>query len=171
VKTRDIIGYLLLALGLLVAQVLVLDNLDLGVYLKPQILVLLPILLPMELNKTNSLLVSFFLGLAADFLLNTHGIHAFSMTLVVYLRYIWLPKEDRPREDFNVVPSLRIILNAKWFTYVIILTSIYHFVFFSLEFFSFYFLFRILVTSILSTLLALLFEWFIYFVFLRGRSV
>lgn len=170
-KTKDIIGYFLLAFGLITAQVLILDNLDLGSYIKPQILILLPILLPMELKKGYSLIAAFLVGLTADFLLNTHGIHAFCMTLVVYIRYIWLPKEDRPREDFNVVPALRLHINPKWITYVLILTSVYHFVFFSLQFFSFYFLFRILVTAILSTIIALIFEWLIYIVFLRSRDI
>lgn len=160
----------MLAFGLLAFQILVIDNLDLGAYFKPQILVVLALLFPLNLKKGYALFLAFTFGIIADFFLDTHGINAFSLTLVTYIRDIWLPKEERPREDFNVVPSLSIKLNPKWLTYVILLTSIYHFIFYTLEFFSLFFIFRILTTSILSTALCLVFQWILYLVFLRNKS-
>ena len=169
-NSREIIGYILLAIGLILIQVLFIDQLDLSTYIKPQVLVLFPLLIPIKLNRAYGLLTVFAVGLICDFLLNTHGIHAFCMTLVFYLRNLWLPTEDRPREDFNIVPGLKIKLNPKWLTYLTLLTLTYHLVFFSLEFFSLYYAFRILITAIISTLFALLFQWLIYLLLLRKKS-
>lgn len=169
-KSKDIIKYILLALGLCLFQFIVLNNLDLGPFIKPQILVMLPLLLPIDLKKPYLLIIVFMLGMVLDFFLNTFGISTFAMVLVAYLRSLWLPKENNPRPEFNVVPSLRIVFHKKWISYALILTVIFHFAYFTLEYFAIQYFFRILLTTIFSALLSIFIQWITFQLFLKFRK-
>lgn len=169
-KRNDIIGYILLFLGLIGLQVIVLNNLDLGAYIKPQILVLFILLLPIEINKSYLLLMAFAAGMTADFLMNTNGLNTSGMLLIAFIRGWWLPKENNPRAEFNVVPSLRILLNGKWISYILLLTAIFHFNYFFLEFFNFIYIFRIFTVTILSTIFSIFVQWLLFKLFLQIKT-
>ncbi|MDB4347104.1 hypothetical protein OAB01_00445 [Bacteroidia bacterium] len=168
-KTSEIVKYILLALGLCLIQFIVLDKLQLSTYLQPQILVLIPLILPIQTRRPSLFLIAFAIGMIADFFLNTFGLNTFCMVLVAYLRSFWLPKEDNPRPEFNVVPSLQIVLNPKWISYILILSAIYHFSYFILEYMAIKYFFRILLTALLSTALSIFVQWIIYQLFLKNR--
>jgi len=169
-KRSDIVGYILLFLGLIALQVIVLNNLDLGAYIKPQILVLFILLLPIDINKSYLLLLAFIAGLTVDFLMNTNGLNTSGMLLVAFIRGLWLPKENNPRPEFNVVPSLKIKLNGKWMSYILLLTTIFHFNYFVLEFFNFKYIFRIFTVTILSTIFCIFVQWIIFKLFLQAKN-
>jgi len=169
-KTSEIIKYILLAIGLCLVQFIVLGRLEISTYLQPQILVLIPLVLPIQVKKPYLLLIAFIIGTVADLFLNTFGLNTFCLVLVAYLRNFWLPKEDNPRPEFNVVPSLRIVFNPKWISYILILTSIYHFSYFLLEYMAIKYFFRILLTALLSTALSIFVQWIVYQLFLRNRK-
>ncbi len=169
-KTNDYIGYSLLFFGLVFFQIIVLNNLSLGTYIKPQIIFAFILLLPITINKTNLLLIACSVGLFADFLFNTNGLSTSSMLLIAFIRDFWLPKENNPRAEFNVVPGLQISLNAKWISYVYLLTVIYHFNYFLLDFFSLNFFFRIILVTILSSIFSIFVLWIIYRLFLKPKT-
>lgn len=168
-KTQEIIKYIILGIGLCLIQFIVLNKLNLSPYIQPQILILLALLLPMQINKAYQMLIIFGVGLTADFFLNTFGISAFCLLLITYYRGYWLPKEDNPRPEFNVVPALRVVFNNKWIGYVIFLTFGYHLVFFILEYAAIKFFYRILLTAILSSIVSIFIQWIIYQLFLKHK--
>lgn len=169
-KTIDIIKYILLAIGLSLFQFIVLNNLEMGTYIKPQILLMVPLLLPIQIKKGYVLIIAFCIGISADFFLNTFGINTFCMVLVAYLRYLWLPKETNPRPEFNVVPQINVTFNPKWISYILILTFIYHFMYFLLEYFAFQYFFRILLTAIVSAVFSIFVQWIVFRLFLKARK-
>jgi len=168
-NAKLVFNYFLLFIGLFLFQLTVLNNIDLGPYFKPQILVLFVLLLPKEITFSYLLLLSFALGLFSDILLNTNGLNASSLLLIAFIRRFWLPKEVNPRPEFNVVPSLRVVLNQKWLAYILLLNFIYHFNFFILDYFSFRLFFKIIVVSVLSCLLSIFFQWIIFKLFLKPK--
>ena len=169
-KTGEILRYILLCIGLCLFQFVVLSRLELVTYLQPQILLLIPLILPIHVTKSNVLIIAFAIGMLADLFLNTFGINTFCMVLVAFLRYLWLPKEDNPRPEFNVVPGLKIILNPKWISYVVILTTVYHLAYFLLEYMAFEFFFRILLTAFISAAFSIFVQWIVYQLFLQKKK-
>jgi len=71
---------------LLLLQVLVFNNMNLGGYLTPAIYVLFILLLPQSINKSMLLILGFGTGLTIDLFLNTPGLHAGATVLMAFAR-------------------------------------------------------------------------------------
>jgi rod shape-determining protein MreD len=71
---------------LLLAQVLLFNQLDLFGFVNPFPYILFIILYPVNGNKTALLVSSFFLGLIMDMFWNSGGVHAASCLILAYIR-------------------------------------------------------------------------------------
>ena len=122
---------------LLLIQVTVLNRINFGGFINPQIYVLYVLLFPYyNKHKGYLLMSSFFLGISIDFFMNSGGINAFSLTLIAYLRQdifnIIIGKQDKNESlSFHDIPVTKAI------TYILILTFIHNTAMFWLENFSF----------------------------------
>jgi len=145
---------------LLLLQVAVLNQINFGGFINPQIYVLYVILFPYY-NKYKGYFImsSFFLGLSIDFFMNSGGINAFALTLIAYFRQdifnLIIGKQDKNENiSFHDVPT------AKAITYIIILTFIHSTAMFWLENFSLHELgamfIRIFFSTIYSTIIIFL---------------
>ena len=84
--TNDIGNLTFRFIGLIVVQVLILNNLIVfGQYI-PFIPVLLLFWFPMYIPKSIMMVVAFFLGLIIDVFTDTVAFHAFSLSTIAYLR-------------------------------------------------------------------------------------
>ncbi len=145
---------------LLLIQVTILNRINFGGFINPQIYVLYVILFPYyNKNIGYFLLSSFFLGLSIDFFMNSGGINAFSLTLIAYYRQnifnLIIGKQDKNENiSFYDIPVTKSI------TYVLILTFIHATSMFWLENFSFNELgpmfLRIFMSTIFSTVMIFL---------------
>ena len=137
---------------LILIQVTVLNGINFGGFINPQIYILYVILFPYyNKNKGYLLLSSFFLGISIDFFMNSGGINAFSLTLIAYLRQdifnMIIGKQDKNESiSFHDIPV------AKSITYITILSSIHITTMYWLENFSFEELVPMFVRIFFSTI-------------------
>ncbi|MCA1746044.1 MAG: rod shape-determining protein MreD [Bacteroidales bacterium] len=100
--------YLLSFIAIILVQVLVLNNLNLGGYINPWLYVLFILILPVETPNWLLLVFGFVTGLIMDAFLNTIGMHASATVLLAFLRPLFL-RFLAPREGYETgslpVPS------------------------------------------------------------------
>lgn len=157
---RNIIRFFVLVL----VQVLVVQNIELGRFINPHIYVLFILMLPFETPKWLLLVASFFLGITIDLFYDTSGMHAAACVLMGYIRPGVL-KLFSPRDgyEFGTQPSIQ-YLGIPWFlSYAGILVLLHHLVLFYIEIFRFseFFstFFRVIVSSIFTLLLVVISQY------------
>lgn len=166
----DFFKYGLLLLLLPFLQVSIFNNIEFMGYINPFIYVIFVFAFPFTKNKTLLLVSSFLLGLFVDFLTNDGGIHAFSLVFIAYLRLFVLrivtQKADTDLENINI----RDISYLNLFLWIFILTSIHHFLLFSLEQFSFKQMDSLLLKTFLSSIFSIVLIIFGLQLFMKKRS-
>ena len=129
---------LLIFVGLLLAQVLVLNRIQLFHCATPLLYVYFTVTLPLGFPRWAALVGSFLMGLAVDVFFNTPGMAAASMTLVgllqPYLLPLFLPRDA----DEQMHTSAATLGWGKFLTLATILVLVYCLVFFTLEAFTFF---------------------------------
>ncbi len=139
-------------LFLVLLQVLVLDNIQLGGYLIPFMYVLFILLMPFETPGWVLLVTAFLLGASIDLFEHTPGMHASATVFMAFLRPTVL-KMIAPREGYEPSSFPRIhFYGISWFLqYSAILVFSHHLFLFYLEVFSFSGFFITLLRIILSS--------------------
>lgn len=157
---RNIIRFIVLVL----VQVLIVQNIELGRFINPFVYVLFILMLPFETPKWLLLVASFFLGITIDLFYDTSGMHAAACVLMGYIRPGVL-KLFSPRDgyEFGTQPSIQ-YLGIPWFlSYAGILVVVHHLVLFYIEIFRFseFFstFFRVIVSSIFTLLLVVISQY------------
>ena len=142
--------------SLLFLQVFILNNILLFDAINPYLYIVFVFLYPLKENKIPILFYSFLLGLLVDFFLDTGGIHAFSITIIAHIRLFFVKVYFNKLEiDFPFF-SLKTESFGKIFNYVVTLTVIHHFIFFSLANFSFHNFSNVLSNTFFSSIFTLL---------------
>lgn len=139
---------------LILLQSLMLNEINLGVYLNIYLYLLFILLLPFETPGWILLPVCFLLGLCIDISLNTMGLHTSAATFAGFIRPLIL-RILKPREgyDINASPGL-FSMGFNWFvSYSLILVFIHHVWLFFMEAFKFSDFFFILLKVFASLLL------------------
>ena len=157
---RNIIRFIVLVL----AQVLIIKNIELGRFINPFIYVLFIIVLPFETPRWLLLLSAFVLGITVDLFYDTAGMHASAAVFMAYVRPGVL-KLFSPRDgyEFGTQPTIQ-YLGVPWFlSYSGILILFHHLVLFYIEVFRFseFFstLIRVLVSSVFTLLLVIISQY------------
>ncbi|MBA3705814.1 MAG: rod shape-determining protein MreD [Bacteroidetes bacterium] len=157
---RNIFRFILLIL----VQVLVIKNIELGRFINPFIYVLFIIILPFETPKWLLLLVAFVFGITIDMFYDTAGMHAAATVFMAYIRPGVL-KLFSPRDgyEFGTQPTIQ-YLGVPWFlSYSGILIFLHHLFLFYIEIFRlnefFSTFFRVIVSSIFTILLVVLSQY------------
>jgi hypothetical protein len=139
---------------LLLLQVFVLNEVNLGVYLNIYLYVLFMLLLPVETPGWLILPLGFAMGLFIDINLNTAGLHTSALTFTAFARPTVL-KLLKPREGYEMglTPGL-FTMGFRWFvSYALIMVFLHHLWLFMVEAFRFSDIFFILLKVISSMLL------------------
>jgi hypothetical protein len=168
--TTEIIKNIFRFILLLMAQVLIIQNINLTGYiiLLPYVLVIL--ILPFETNRVVVLGIAFLLGVCIDYFYDSSGIHASACTIMGFARYYVL-KYVAPREgyDTGVKPTVE-DMGLEWFLrYAGTLIIIHHFFLFYTEIFRFSEFFRTLFRIILSSIGTFGLIYLIQYLFLFNR--
>lgn len=133
----DIIRRLVIFVALLLAQVLVLNRIQLFHCATPLLYIYFIIIFPRRYPRWAILLWSFVMGLAVDMFNNTPGVAAASTTLIGFLQP-WLIELFLPREaEDNIKSAARTLGVGHFVSLSLILTIIFCMVFFAIELFSF----------------------------------
>jgi hypothetical protein len=160
---RNIIRFIILIL----VQVLIIDNMELGRFINPFIYVLFIVLLPFETPNWLLLISGFILGISIDMFNDTAGMHAAACVFMAYIRPGIL-KLFSPREGYEIgtQPTIQ-HLGVPWFvSYSAILILLHHLVLFYIEIFRFseFFstFFRVIVSSLFTLILVVLSQYLFY---------
>lgn len=152
----DFLKRLMLFLGLLLAQVLVLNHIHLFGVATPLLYVYFVISFRRGYPKWATLTWSFMLGLCVDMFSNTPGVAAASMTFVAllqpYILELFMVRDD----DEDLLPCILTIGPAKYIAYSSILTTVYCIAFFTIETFTFFNWLQWLLSVVASAALTLL---------------
>lgn len=156
-----IIRNILRFIAMILIQGLLLNEIDLGVFVNPYLYVICIILLPVETPDWLLILAAFLLGILIDTFTNTLGLHASACVFMAFVR----PKVLqflKPRDGYETgsQPGL-FIMGSRWFLYYsAILIGFHHAWFFILEFFRLsdagYILLKILASSFCTWILVIL---------------
>lgn len=137
--------------GLILIQVLILNNINFMGYINPYLYILFVLLFPFTGNQTLFLFLSFLLGLSIDIFEDSGGIHAAACLIAAFIRPNLL------RFSFGIsYDHQNIRLSATPFgarlTYISLMVLIHHFVLFSLEMFSLSHIIMILKKTLFSSI-------------------
>ncbi len=132
---RENIYTIILFIGLILLQIIVLNNINFLGYINPFLYILFIFLYPIKKIDSVLIFLSFFLGLSIDFFSNSGGINAAATLFIAFIRIPVLKSVIGKREiDFSSI-TLKKMPFFKTYTYIIILTFIHHFIVFGLEYF------------------------------------
>ena len=151
-------------IGLLLLQVLMLDNIRLGSYIHPVVYILFILQRPFKTQRTQLLLEGFAMGIAVDIFNGTPGLNAAATVLIAYLRPYIIDMMTRKSElDEKQEPTVE-KKGAAWFlVYSLIILIIHNFTLFLLEAFTFkligVILLEVLASVPVSALLILLISY------------
>lgn len=138
-------------IGLLLLQVLVVNNIRLGNYIHPYVYVLYIMLLPFNIPNWRLLLAGFFMGFAVDLFNGTPGLNAAATVLMAFIRPMVIDAMTR-RKDINAndEPSIN-LMGVPWFLlYSSILLTAHNLCLFMLEAFSLKLINKVLLQTLFS---------------------
>lgn len=140
---------------LLALQILVFNNMNFGGYVSAFPYILFIILYPVNGNKSNLLMASFFLGLIMDLFSNSGGVHATACVLLAYLRPFFFKFSFGLSYEYQTI-KLNDVLTPERFTFILLAVVTHHITLFLLESFQITFFFDVLLRTFLSTLFTIL---------------
>lgn len=155
-------------LFLLLLQVLVLNNINFLGYITPYLYISFIFLSPLKENRFSFLFLSFILGLSVDLFLDSGGIHAFSTLFIAYIRLFFV------KVYFKKIPSEYSFFSLKSeyfgnvFNYVVTLTVIHHFIYFSFTNFSFQNLSIVFLNTLYSSIFTLILFFLGIYIFTKS---
>ncbi len=150
---------------LLLLQVLILNNMNLGGYVNPYVYILFILLLPADMNKSGVLILAFLTGITIDVFGNTPGLHAAATVFLAYFRpsvlKLFFSNIEFSGND-KAGPS-KVGLGG-FFKYTLVMVFLHHCVLFSLEVLSFtnmlFTLYSILLSTLFTTFLIMVIVMF-----------
>ncbi len=156
---------------LILAQLFVINNMDLGAgnyLISPIIYISFILTFPVKFNRYAFMFISFMLGLVIDLFSDTYGVHASACVLIAYLRPSFTKQLEEQASSFTEVYNLSIysVDRLGYIRYASVLTALFLFWLFLLEEFSFRYLHIIILKTVISTIVSVLFMIIGQFLFL-----
>ena len=158
-------------IGLLLLQVLVIDNIRLGYYVHPYIYVLFIFLLPFNIPQWQLLLLGFFSGFSVYLINDTTVLNATATIMMAFVRPFVINAMTR-RKDINPndEPSLN-NMGISWFiVYSVLLLAIHNVTLFMLEAFSFKLIGVVLTQTLMSVFSSLMLIFIILLLFKKSNK-
>lgn len=152
----DILKHIIRFVVLVLIQVFILNNIQLGGFINPYLYVLFILLLPFEIPDWLLLFIALIVGLTIDMFTNTQGMHAAATVFLAFLRpYMLSLISPRDGYEFGTKPSIS-HMGFTWFiTYAGILVFLHHLLLFYIEVFRFSEFFRTFFRVIASSVFTL----------------
>ncbi|MBO5830526.1 MAG: hypothetical protein J6R01_02845 [Alistipes sp.] len=156
--------YILLAFAVMLVQVFILDNIDLGssisIWIRPMIFPLIVLMLPTQWSSIWVLLASYAVALFMDMMLGGSGIYVITLLPIALFRSTLIYLTTRRSVDSGDQAQLlsRMPL-GQLMLYVAMSLLLYHALFFIMETLSTANIMRLVATIVLSTLCSLLISW------------
>lgn len=152
---KNVVEFLSWFVGLVMLQVLLLNNIEIAGVINPFLYVYLIIALPIHTNRISLIFTGFFLGLVIDAFSNTWGIHAMATTLVAFLRPHIFRIVSTQEEMDKVMPRFR-TMGVNYVKYIVLMVFIHHLTLFLLEAFSFQYFGVVILKTLVSFVITIL---------------
>lgn len=149
---KDIVKYGLILLLLPILQEVLFNRINFYGYLNPLFYIIYIFIFPVYKEKNTLLIISFLLGLSIDILTNDGGIHAFALVFVAHIRINILNYIKGSHFSDDEIPNIYNLDNNILLFWILVITSLHHFIVFTLENFSFAGLGRTLIKTLLNTI-------------------
>ncbi len=166
VLLNNIIRFILLIL----IQVGVLNQVQLGGFINPYLYILFIIMLPFNIPGWFILVLSFVMGISIDMFCNSPGIHASATVFAGFLRQ-YIINGMMPRENAEPIltPNIRTFGIGWFFKYSLAIVVSHHVFLFMIEAFKFSDLHLILWRALLSIAFTMLLIFLCQFIFTRNK--
>lgn len=154
------------------AQGLIVGQLDFGFGIHPMIYPLFILLLPFDMSAIPLMIIAFVTGVSVDFFMNTFGLHASAAVIMAYFRPE-LFKLFSPRDGYESFRQPSVAdLGYKWFISVSsLMVLIHHVWFFFLEYFRLSDVLYVLQKTFLSGVLTVLIFLLIQIIFFKNQRM
>ncbi len=153
---RENINNALLFIGLILLQVIVLNNINFLGYINPYFYIFFIFLYPIKKDDASILILSFFLGLCIDIFSDSGGINAAATLFIAFVRIPILQSVIGKREiDYGSMTIFKLPF-PKMFLYVVILTFLHHFIVFGMEYFKWSKFGIILLNTVLTSIFTII---------------
>jgi hypothetical protein len=119
--------------GLVLFQVLVLNNVNVGGLVNPYVYVLFILLLPIDVSGWMLLFLSFLTGITIDVFSGTIGMHAFATVMMGFSRPSVIALISQRGQDLGKYPSLKTRGFTWMLLYFVLSVTIHHFTYFIIE--------------------------------------
>ena len=140
---------------LLTLQIVAFNNLNFLGFINPYPYILFILLYPVNGNKSNLLIASFFLGLCMDLFCNSAGFHMLSCLILSYYRPNLLKFAFGLSYEYQTI-KLNDVLTPERFTFILLSVLIHHLILFGLEAFKFGLIIDILLRTLFSTIFTII---------------
>lgn len=162
------IAYFWMAVALLFAQIFILDEVSMALWLRPMIFPLVLLLLPIEWRTIWTVLVALLLGIFMDVSLGGQGLYTSTLLpLAVMRRWILYLTTRRSVEAGDQTSLLSRMPLRQVMIYIAAMLLLHHAMFFILESLSVVNALQLVATVIFSAMLSLLLVWPIVGLFLK----
>ena len=170
------IPHIILAIVLMLVQVFLLDNIDLGasisILIRPMIFPLAVLLMPVEWKSVWVLLASYVIALVLDLMLGGSGIYILTLLPIALLRttllYATTRRSMESSDQSQLFSRMRL---GQLMLYIGVALLLHHTLFFAMETLSMANFGRLVATILLSTLCSLLLSWPIVRLFTSKVSI
>jgi len=166
---RENINNALLFIGLILLQIIVLNNINFLGYINPYFYIFFIFLYPIRKDDASILVLSFLLGLCVDIFSDSGGINAAATLFVAFIRIPVLKSVIGKREiEYGTLTIFKLPF-PKMFLYVVILTILHHFIVFGLEYFKWSKFGIIILNTILTSIFTIILTMISFTFVMRKR--
>ena len=153
---RENINSTILFIGLILLQIIVLNNINFLGYINPYFYIFFIFLYPIRKDDVSILILSFFLGLFIDIFSDSGGINAAATLFIAFIRIPVLQSVIGKREiEYGTMTIFKLPF-PKMFLYVVVLTFLHHFIVFGMEYFKWSKFGIILINTILTSIFTII---------------
>lgn len=160
---QNLLKYGLIFIGVMLLQVLVVNNITLFYLVHPYVYFMLLLVLPVSISNWLLLLIGFFVGIVMDMFASTPGLHASACVFIAFARPL-IVRMFRPRtiNEEDQDPHIHSFGLGNFVLYALVLTFLHHLFLHIVEVFEFAeldkTLFRVALNTIASLGLILVIE-------------
>lgn len=142
-------------IGLVLLQVLILNNVHIAGYATPFLYIYFILRLESDTSRNTAMLWGFAIGLSVDIFSNTPGMNAAATVMLAFVRPLFL-RLFTPRDNQEIIPSIKNLGFSSYLKYLLVAVFTHHMLLFTIAFFSFSDVQTLLIRIVGSTILTII---------------
>lgn len=163
---RILFKYTVMFVSLVLAQVLIFNQVQFGGFFNPYVYILFVILLPLSTPRYLVLILAFALGFIIDVFSNSLGVHSAATVFIAYMKPLVIRIISNREDDKSDYPGLHQNKLIWFLSYVTIMVLLHHLLLFYLEVYTFAnflnTLFRVVLSSLFSIIVIVLSQFLVF---------